>query len=263
MLDLFECLFIPLYAILFLLVAATPLIIIYLFFRLTSEAFEHVGFSHWHAILMVFGSVLGSTVDIPLSANPITAYPPAFLNVISIISPVLELNFPISFHPITLAVNLGGCIIPVIVSLAIILRCQVSAKKAILGSLIVAAVAYQVAIPVADEGILLPVYVSPTLAAICGLTLATRLQSAPALAYISGSMGTLLGADIFNLLTPGVLPALAPPTSNTPSIVLSIGGAGIIDGIFLTGVFAVLLAAMVVHLFHRSGDPLPTSCAKT
>jgi uncharacterized membrane protein len=76
-------------------------------------------------------------------------------------------------------------------------------------------------------------------------------------------MGTLLGADVFNLLTPGVLPALAPPTSSNPSVVLSIGGAGIIDGIFLTGVFAVLLAAMVVHFFHRSGGPLPSSCAKT
>ena len=117
------------------------------------------------------------------------------------------------------------------------------------------------------EGILLLIYVAPTLAAISGLVLARRLQAAPALAYISGTMGTLLGADIFNLLTPGVLAALAPPMVGPGSmgiaprpLVLSIGGAGVFDGIFLTGIIAVLLAAFVVHFFHRSGTIISKSC---
>jgi len=46
----------------------------------------------------------------------------------------------------------------------------------------------------------------------------------------------------------------------TRPLVLSIGGAGVFDGIFLTGIMAVLLAAFVVQYFHRSGQILSTSC---
>ncbi|KQC15515.1 MAG: hypothetical protein APR56_14160 [Methanosaeta sp. SDB] len=80
-------------------------------------------------------------------------------------------------------------------------------------------------------------------------------------------MGTLLGADVFSLLTPGVLAELAPPTIGPGSmnlsgkpLLLSIGGAGVFDGIFLTGIMAVLLAAFVVHYFQRSGQLSSTSC---
>ena len=55
---------------------------------------------------------------------------------------------------------------------------------------------------------------------------------ADAIAYISGVMGTLIGADLMNL---GRLSELGAP-------VASIGGAGTFDGIFLTGIVAVLLA---------------------
>ncbi|MEA2045687.1 MAG: DUF1614 domain-containing protein [Euryarchaeota archaeon] len=260
MLELFDPLLIPLFMILLLLAAAAPLIVVYLFLRLTTEAFIHVGFSHWHAILMVFGSVMGSVVNIPLNPIPVTAYPLIFLEIVDVLSALMTFTFPTTFHPVTLTVNLGGCIIPMIVSVAILVRCHVSARRAALGILIVALVTYHMAVPVADEGILLPIYVPPTLAAVCGLTLARRFQTAPALAYISGTMGTLLGADILRLLTPGTLPILAPPEENAAPLVLSIGGAGVIDGIFLTGVFAVLMAVLMVHLFHRSGDTGSCSC---
>jgi len=266
-LKLFEWLVIPIYLAFMLLILAAPLIVVYLFLRLTAEAFAQVGFSHWHALLMVFGSFVGSSVNFPLHEGLITSYPPIFLEAASFLSPVVDLTFPTTFHPVSLAVNLGGCIIPVIVSLTILVRCHVSAQRAILGTLIVAVITYTMAVPVADEGITLPVYVPPTLAAVCGLVLARRYQTAPALAYISGSMGTLLGADIFNLLTPGVLAELAPPMvgpgsmdMSTKPLVLSIGGAGVFDGIFLTGVMAVLLAAFVVHYFHRSGQVTSMNC---
>ncbi len=261
---LFEWLAIPISLALLLLALAAPIILVYLFFRLTAEAFYQVGFSYWHALLMVFGSFVGSSVDIRLHAGIITSYPPIFIEAADLLSPVIDLSFAAPFHPVVLAVNLGGCIIPVVVSLAILVRCGVSTKRAILGTLVVAAITYRMAMPVADQGILLPVYVAPTLAAFCGLLLARRLQAAPALAYISGTMGTLLGADIFNLLTPGVLAELAPlvPPAEMAGrpLVLSIGGAGVFDGIFLTGIIAVLLAAFIVHFFHRSGETSSKRC---
>jgi uncharacterized membrane protein len=47
-------------------------------------------------------------------------------------------------------------------------------------------------------------------------------------------MGTLIGADLLNLAKIGTLGAP----------VASIGGAGTFDGIFLTGILAVLLAGI-------------------
>jgi uncharacterized membrane protein len=62
----------------------------------------------------------------------------------------------------------------------------------------------------------------------------SRRHAAP-LAYIAGSLGTLIGADLMNL---GELRTLGAP-------VASIGGAGTFDGIFVTGLTAVVLAALV------------------
>jgi uncharacterized membrane protein len=61
----------------------------------------------------------------------------------------------------------------------------------------------------------------------------SRQHAAP-LAYIGGSIGVLVGADLLNL---GKLRELGAP-------IASIGGAGTFDGIFLTGVLAVLIAVL-------------------
>jgi uncharacterized membrane protein len=239
----------PIAIILLLLVFAVPLIIIYLFLRLTETAFEQVGFDHWHASLAVFGSILGSLVDIPLHSGAIGSYPGWYISIAGIFSR----GFPTSFHPFYLAINLGGAIIPLIISVHLVLAQRVSALKAGGGVLIVTLLTYHLATPVPSQGIVLPFWITPALAAICGLVLARGYSGAPALAYISGSVGTLLGADVLNLLTPGVLPALSP-AAVLPSrqMVLSIGGAGVFDGIFLTGVLAVLFAAFIVRIFHRA-----------
>jgi uncharacterized membrane protein len=52
------------------------------------------------------------------------------------------------------------------------------------------------------------------------------------LAYVGGTLGTLIGADVLNL---GRIGGLGAP-------IVSVGGAGTFDGIFLTGILAVLLA---------------------
>lgn len=234
-----------------MLILALPLIFIYLFLRLSETAFEQVGFDHWHASLAVFGSVIGSLVDIPLSSGTISSYPGWYVT----LARAIGLDFATTFHPFYLVINLGGCLIPLVVSLDLLRRGRTSKSRALIGILVVAVITYYFAMPIASEGIVLPIWLSPTLAAICGLVLSKGHDKAPALAYISGAMGTLLGADILNLITPGVLPALSPLRYHAAKpLFLSIGGAGVFDGIFLTGVLAVLLAAGIVCLFHRSCD---------
>ena len=246
---MFEIFLLPIFLVALLLILAIPIIFIYLFLRLSETAFEQVGFDHWHASLAVFGSVVGSFFDLPLHAGPISSYPGWYVSLAS----ATGLDFATAFHPFYLAVNLGGCLIPLVVSLDLLRRGRASVSKAVLGIAIVTGITYYYAMPVANEGIVLPFWLSPALAAVCGLVLGRGYGKAPALAYICGSMGTLLGADILNIITPGVLPALSPPGFHAVRpLVMSIGGAGVFDGIFLTGVLAVLFAAGIVCIFHRS-----------
>lgn len=235
-------LMIPFFLLLVILLLALPLIFIYLFIRITEEAFEQIGFGHWHASLMVFGSVIGSMIDIPLHSGVITTYPAFMVGLMG------TMDVPVSFHPVRLLVNVGGCIVPVLVSIDLLRRHRAPVSTALLGAVVVAILTYTMAEPVPNVGITLPVYIPPVSAALVAVVLCRGYRTAPAIAYISGSIGTLLGADVMNLLTPGVLPALAPPSAYPRPLALSIGGAGIFDGIFLTGVMAVLLASLVVCL---------------
>ena len=105
--------------------------------------------------------------------------------------------------------------------------------KSLLAVSIVTIVVHQLAHPVPGVGIAEPTFVPPLVTA--GVVLfISRRQAAP-LAYVAGSLGTLIGADLLNL---GKIQGLGAP-------IASIGGAGTFDGIFMTAVLAVLLASLV------------------
>jgi len=101
--------------------------------------------------------------------------------------------------------------------------------RSVIAVAIVALIVNHLARPVRGVGISVPIFVPPIAAALVAMALAWR--KAPPLAYIAGCLGTLIGADIMNL---GHLGGLGAP-------VASIGGAGTFDGVFLTGIIAVLL----------------------
>jgi uncharacterized membrane protein len=128
-----------------------------------------------------------------------------------------------------IAVNVGGAVIPTLLSLYLLVKTGMYGR-ALAGVAIVTAIVHGLASPVRGVGIAVPVFIPPVVAASTALLLSR--QSAPALAYISGSLGTLIGADLLNL---GIIQALGAP-------IASIGGAGRFDGIFMTGILAVLLA---------------------
>jgi uncharacterized membrane protein len=65
------------------------------------------------------------------------------------------------------------------------------------------------------------------------VTIACYLLAQPVPGIVSGSLGTLIGADLLNL---GRIQGLGAP-------VVSIGDAGTFDGVFLTEIIAVLLAS--------------------
>jgi uncharacterized membrane protein len=104
--------------------------------------------------------------------------------------------------------------------------------KGLMATAIVALVIHWMAEPIRGLGIAVPVFMPVAVTAIVAVIL-SREDSAP-LAYIAGSLGTLIGADLTNL---NKVRGLGAP-------VASIGGAETFDGIFLTGILAVLLASL-------------------
>jgi uncharacterized membrane protein len=130
------------------------------------------------------------------------------------------------------AVNLGGAIVPVLLSLYVLYHSPDILIPALAGVAIVTLVVNRFARPMPGMGIATPMFLPPIVAALVGYLLGATQHHAAAVAYVSGVMGTLIGADLLNL---GRLGDLGAP-------VASIGGAGTFDGIFLTGIVAVLLA---------------------
>ena len=79
------------------------------------------------------------------------------------------------------------------------------------------------------KGITLPFFIPPIFSAVFALVLAPEF-AAPT-AFVGGVLGTLIGADILNLRK-----------ARKYGGYLSIGGAGVFDGIFLVGIVSTLLA---------------------
>jgi uncharacterized membrane protein len=130
-----------------------------------------------------------------------------------------------------LAVNVGGAVVPVLISVYLLAHQPEMLGRAALATAVVALVVNRAARPIRGLGIATPMFIPPIVAALAGYLLGGAQYAAP-VAYIGGVLGTLVGADIMNI---GRLSELGAP-------IASIGGAGTFDGIFLTGIVAVLLA---------------------
>jgi uncharacterized membrane protein len=206
-----------------------------LFLDLARTAFTRIGFSWEDALLVLLLSLLGSGINIPVKrmecSTPVVrdGYVRAFGVTYKV--PVVE-NVDCGTM---LAVNVGGAVIPAIISLALMIRFPEALMYALAAVAFVALVVNRVARPVKGLGIVTPALLPPLVAALAAMVL-TYVFGSPEeyiflLAYVGGTLGTLLGADILNL---NRIRDLGAP-------VASIGGAGTFDGVFLTGLIAVLL----------------------
>jgi uncharacterized membrane protein len=214
----------PLFLVLFFLIA---LLIVLIEIGILSYAYEKMGIARRYVFAVLILSLLGSYVNIPVAELPaeqvISGQEITCFGMRYVIPMVEE-------RPRTIvAVNIGGALIPTLLSLSLLVKTGMYGRS-LTAVAIVTAIMYWLAQPIRGVGIAVPVFVPPVVAA--GTALLLSRQSAPALAYVSGSLGTLIGADLLNL---GRVQGLGAP-------VVSIGGAGTFDGIFLTGILAVLLA---------------------
>lgn len=129
-----------------------------------------------------------------------------------------------------LAVNVGGALIPLALSVYLISQINFGLSLPIL-LVVVTLVVNRLARPVRGMGIGVPGLVPPLVAALGAYLFCPQELRAPC-AYIASTMGILIGADLLNL---GQIRQLGAP-------VASIGGAGTFDAIFLSGIIAVLLS---------------------
>ena len=207
----------------------------FLFLDLARTAFTKIGFSWGQALFVLLASLLGSSINIPLTnlqcSVPMVAKRQVRAFGIAYRVPVVDV---MSCHTL-LAINVGGAVIPSLISIALIHRFPESLNFALAGIAFVAVLTNRVARPVKGLGIVTPALLPPISAAIAA-TLLVYIWGAPhdlifLIAYVGGTLGTLIGADILNL---DKIRDLGAP-------VASIGGAGTFDGVFLSGLIAVML----------------------
>lgn len=190
-------------------------------------AFDKLGLSASSAYLLLISSLMGSMINLPLFTLRTEGPPPD--------APAPKPLFPglpaWRFSDRTLVTfNVGGGVIPVAFSLYLFHHSELSLAAVLQGVFFVSMVSYLFSRPIKGLGIGMPMLIAPLSAALVAVLLAPE-QSAP-LAYISGTLGVLIGADLLRLKD---IRTMGAPFA-------SIGGAGTFDGIFITGLVAVLLA---------------------
>jgi uncharacterized membrane protein len=205
-----------------LLILVTPLVLALLYLNLATFSFERLGLSSEAALLVLFASLVGGMINIPLSRERVVVQqlPRGLMR--------FFYYYPPAVRERVIAINVGGAIIPLALSAFLAPRAPLA--QTLVTVVIVAAVCKVLARITPGVGVTLPAFVPPLVSAAVAMLLASG--SAAPVAYIGGTLGTLIGADLLNL----------PAVRRMPALMLSIGGAGVFDGVFLVGIIAVLVA---------------------
>jgi uncharacterized membrane protein len=202
-------------------------------------ALARLGLSPELAFIALLGIFIGGAVNIPIKRferDQELEYNPFQLFALHRILPG---DWTSALGPrvrsyMVIAVNVGGCLIPVSIAFYEIFRVlgQGLYESCVLLAVTVLniTICYRLARPIPGVGIGLPPLVSPLVSALLSLLFVPSF--APPVAFTAGVLGPLIGADLFHL----------KDIKRLQTGVASIGGAGTFDGIVLSGMIAALLA---------------------
>lgn len=194
---------------------------------LIHAAYERLGISHRTVSLLLLAMIFGSYINVPIatvSAGQVLHDQVIYFWGIPYVVPHLA-----SAGRTEIAINVGGALIPFFTCLYVLSRTGIYLKSAI-ATAIVSLVVHHFSSVVPGVGIAVPTLIPGILAALVASLLERR--RAPAIAFVAGTLGCLIGSDLTNLSH--IAQMRAP--------VASIGGAGTFDGVFVSGLIAVLLA---------------------
>lgn len=198
------------------------LLVLLVFFRLISISFVKLGVPRSLVGVLLVAILVGSFVNIPLFALSDETPERLFR------SGRMFFRVPPQVTTTVVAVNVGGAVIPFVLSILLLTRAPL--VRTAIGVVVVGAVAFAFARAIPGEGIVLNAFIPPVVAAVTAMVLAWR-RAAP-MAYISGVVGTIIGADLLHM----------SELLDGRGTYLSIGGAGVFDGIFLVGIVAAFLS---------------------
>jgi uncharacterized membrane protein len=219
-----------------LLIAILILVVPLLILGVIGAAFTRLGFSWISALAMVLLILFGSFVNIPvykIRRNMIRIAPPDS----SIFGEYSQSN-PSPVWDTTIAINLGGAVIPIAVSLYMVYQAILITGTSLLisvcaGIILVAAITYVSTRNIPGSGIQVSLLIPGLTALLAGFMLSGGTGLAAAVtAFVSGIAGTLLGGNIAQLFRIKDL--------DVPSV--SIGGAGTFGAVFICCILPALIA---------------------
>jgi len=217
--------FLP-FSIILLLIFFILLLPVFLFIihiEIIRIALAKLGLSPTSAFFIILLSLIGSGINIPIYSKQASFIPPS-----------RDIFF--LFHPFGLpqlqteqiiAINFGGAIIPLLLCLYLLPKAPL--LPTLFATIISTFICFKLSRVIPGLGVTIPALIPPLISVLLAFLFSPG-NKIP-VAYISGVLGVLIGADLMNL------PNLPPYPG-----VMSIGGAGVYDGIFLVGIISVLLA---------------------
>jgi len=216
--------FLPISFLIFILfILFLPFIFVLAYLNIITLGFEKLGISPEVTSFLLLAILIGSFFNIPLTKKKL---------VYKLESRFFGLWQRPRIETQGVAINVGGGIIPLLISfyfLFLAFQTGISLKSIFIVTLLMIILCKFLAKLMPGLGVTLPTLIPPIFSAIFSLIFVPEF-AAPA-AFISGVLGTLIGADLLNL---GKVQKMGG--------FLSIGGAGVFDGIFLVGVVSALLS---------------------
>ncbi len=200
-----------------------PIMLVWGFFHFTTVGFEYLDISLGLGLFLFLVVLVLSFVNIPLGKRRLVKiHEPHLLGLFS--KPVWR-NQGIS-------VNVGGALIPLFV-VGYFLS-YIPVEPVLISAGVVALFSFIGARYIEKKGVLLSIFLPVLFAVFFALLLSP--EYARETAFSSGVLGVLFGADLLHL----------PQALLRKGGVMVIGGAGILDGIFLAGIISALLAGMSI-----------------
>lgn len=218
--------FSPLRLLLFILALAFMVVLVQI--GLITIAFDKLGLSEESAYLLLLCTLVGSLINLPLLSLKADSEIPQRIPAAILRLPFFKL--PPATDRVMIFVNVGGAVVPAAFSLYLVANNPLNLLQVATAVAAVAFIARAISGPIPGAGIGMPMLIAPFAAALIA-TLIDPQQRAP-LAYIGGTLGVLIGADLLRL---NDIRKLGVPFA-------AIGGAGTFDGVYVTGLLAVLLA---------------------
>jgi len=203
------------------LVVAIPFLILFGLFHVVTSGFEKLGLPPEIVIGVLFLMLVGSLINIPLGRR-------RFVEVEE--SRFFGLIRQRKMQAQGLSINVGGAIIPLVLVAYLFLR--VPLQETLFASALMIAICFTLARFVPGKGIAIPVLFPAFFATLFALILA--FDEAAPVAFVSGVLGVLIGGDVLHL----------PRVMREGQGIMSIGGAGVFDGIFLIAIIAAFLAGL-------------------